>query len=133
MEMNRRITILALLVLLMAALPQLALAAAPSPVAIDVCTAQSHNIPYPTAATEVGSANCLADYAIPYPSADFEGDGISYFVRSTAIDSSAGTDVYNDSSFGGYPIPYPALGGDSPSVSTVIPYPSAAELGQTAR
>jgi hypothetical protein len=87
--MKRRIHIFVLLVLLLAALPELALAAAPSPVAIDVCAAQSHDIPYPTAAIEAGNANCLDDYPLPYPAADSEGDGISYFGRSTAINSSA--------------------------------------------
>jgi hypothetical protein len=129
--MNRRITILALLVLLMAALPELALAAAPSPVAIPVCSAQSHDIPYPTAAVEVASANCLDDYPLPYPAADFEGDGISYFGRSTAIYSSAGTATYRDSSLAGYAIPYPALGDAPPSIEYVIPYPSVADLSDT--
>ncbi len=87
--MKKRIYIFVLLVLLLAALPELALAAGPNPVAIAVCGAQSQNISYPTVAVDTGRANCLADYAIPYPAADFEGDGISYFVRSTAINSSA--------------------------------------------
>jgi hypothetical protein len=131
--MKKRIYIPVLLVLL-AALPELALAAAPSPVAIAVCDVQSQNIPYPTAAIDTGKANCLADYPLPYPAADFEGDGISYFVRSPTIDSSADTDVYSDSSFAGYAIPYPALGGDSPSISIgyVLPYPSAADPAKTA-
>jgi hypothetical protein len=134
MEMKKRIYIFVLMVLLLAALPQLALAAAPSPVASVACDYRSHVIPYPTAAIDTGSADCLADYAIPYPAADFEGDGISYFVRSPTIDSSADTDVYSDSSFAGYAIPYPALGGDSPSISIgyVLPYPSAADPAKTA-
>ena len=125
--MKKRIYIPVLLVLL-AALPKLALAAAPSPVAIPVCGAQSHNIPYPTAAVEVGSANCLDDYPLSYPVADFEGDGISYFVRSSAIYSSADTDPDSDSSLADYAIPYPTLGDAAPSIEYVIPYPSVADL-----
>ena len=47
--MKKRMYIPVLLVLL-AALPKLALAAGPSPVAIAVCGAQSQNSPYPSAA-----------------------------------------------------------------------------------
>jgi hypothetical protein len=91
MDMKRRIYIFVLLALLLASLPELALAAAPSPVAIPVCDYRSHVIPYPTAKVDTGSADCLAEYAIPYPAADFEGDGITAFVRST-INSSAETE-----------------------------------------
>jgi len=131
--MKKRIYLPILLVLL-AVLPGLALADGPSRVAAAVCGAQSQNIPYPTAAIDPGRVNCLADYPLPYPAADFEGDGISYFVRSSAANSSVGTDGYSDSSFAGYAIPYPALGGDAPSISIgyVLPYPSAADLAKTA-
>ncbi len=105
--MKKRIYLSVLLVLL-AALPVSALASGPSPVAIAFCDAQSHNIAYPTADVDARSANCLAEYTIPYPAADFEGDGISSFVRSAAIKSSADTDAYSDTSFAGYAIPYPA-------------------------
>jgi len=128
--MKKRIYIPVLLVLL-AALPRLALAAGPSPVAIAVCSPQSHNIPYPTAALDTGRANCLADYPLPYPAADFEGDGISYFVRSSAIYSSADTATYRDSSLADYAIPYPTLGDAAPSIEYVIPYPSVADLSDT--
>jgi hypothetical protein len=131
MEMKKRIYIPVLLVLLLAALPKLALAAAPSPVAIPVCAAQSHDIPYPTADVEVGRANCLDDYPLPYPAADFEGDGISYFGRPTAINSSTGAATYRDSSLAGYAISYPALGDAPPSIEYVIPYPSVADLSDT--
>ena len=128
--MKKRIYIPVLLVLL-AALPELALAAGPSPVAIAVCGAQSQTLPYPTAALDTGSTNCLADYPISYPAADFEGDGISYFVRSSALNLSARNDVYSDSFFREYVIPYPALGDADPSIEYVIPYPSAAEPAET--
>ena len=128
--MKKRIYILVLLVLL-AALPRLALAAGPSPVTIAACGARSQNIPYPSAAVDTGRANCLADYPLPYPAADFEGDGISYFVRSSPIKSSPGTNTYRDSSFAGYAIPYPALGDADPSIEYVIPYPPAAEPAET--
>lgn len=128
--MKRRIYIPVLLVLL-AALPRLALATSPGPVAAAVCSAQSQNIPYPAAAIDLRRANCLADYPLPYPAADFEGDGISYFVRSSAINSLADTDAYRDSSLADYAIPYPTLGDAAPSIEYVIPYPSAADLSDT--
>jgi hypothetical protein len=89
MEMKRRIYIFVLLVLLLAALPELALAAGPSPVASVACDYRSHVIAYPTANIDTGSADCLAGYAIPYPAADFEGDGITSFVRSATTNPSA--------------------------------------------
>jgi hypothetical protein len=129
--LDRRVQLLpavALLVLL-ATLPDLALAAGPSPVAAAVCGAQSQSIPYPSAAVDPGRTHCFTDYAIPYPAADFEGDGISYFVRSSAIHSSADTGAYSDSPFAGYAIPYPAANPDGDirqsSVPYDIPYPAA--------
>jgi hypothetical protein len=85
--MKGRIYIFVLLVLLLAALPELALAASPSDLASVGCADQSQAIAYPSADIAGDSAYCSVVYAIPYPAADFDGDGISSFVRPATIDA----------------------------------------------
>lgn len=90
--MKNRIYIFVSLVLLLAALPELAMAAGPSDLASAGCADQSQAIAYPSADIAGNSAACSVGYAIPYPAADFEGDGISSFVRSVTTDPSADID-----------------------------------------
>ena len=95
--MKKRIYVPVMLVLLVA-VPQLALAAGPSDVAVPVCDARSHGIAYPTAKIDTASADCLTEPVILYPAADFEGDGISYYGQTAT--SNSPTDLAEETELG---------------------------------